>query len=163
MQRPHRDIARRVIFTTLLTLPVLVIAAAGYLAGVAGLASVFIMIPCTLMFAFTYASYLENITKTLEGTFKNYRCLSWLLNRCARQHERLLDFVLNGCNLTVAQISFEKTPNTLQMAALAAVPALDDNQDALEALGNAEFSGKPQLAFTEQYVIKRGVVVQGTP
>ena len=164
MPRPHHDIARRAIFTTLLTLPVLAIAAAGYLAGIAGLTSVFIMIACTLISAFTYASYLENIPNTLEGTFNNYRCLSWLLNRCARQHERSLVSLFNEHNLTVAQTSFKETPNTGQIAALAAaVPALGDNQDALNALGNAKFSGNPQLEVTTQCVRRRGVVVQGAP
>jgi hypothetical protein len=48
------------------------------------------------------------------------------------------------------------------MAALvAAVPALDDNEDALKALENTQFSDNPQVTVTMQCVIERGVVIQG--
>lgn len=160
MKKPHRDTARRAIFTTLLTLPVFPIAAAGYWAGIASLTSTCIMIPFTLMVAFTYASYLENKAKSLEETFKNYRCLSWLLNRCARPLERALDFLFNGgCTLTVVTAEPQKHLNPSQMDAVAqAVPAIGQDQDALDALSKAQFSGGGQVVYTAQGVLKGGVL-----
>ena len=116
------------------------------------------------MVAFTYASYLENKAKSLEETFENYRCLRWLLTRCARQQERTVDFLFNHCNTSTLQMNSNKNPHPDQIAALAAaVPAIAGNADVLNAVGNTEFSGRPQAEFTTQCVRRRGVVVRGAP